>query len=159
MKPKVLVAAIVVLVVLFGAGLVCRPGADLTPRWAERAGELLALEQPLSIRDVGATTPAGCRQLFLGERRIALPPGGACTFTIRKSTSRIPRVRTVALDLTQGLEVQVRLVQREKDRLSVKEELTTDEPDTDVDIFQGGGTLIIQCLGGAGGAGCEIEAR
>lgn len=159
MKPKALVAVVVVLVVLFAAGLVWRPGTDLTPRWVESLGESLVGEQPLAIGDVGATTPDECRQLFQGDRQMTLPATGACTVTIRKSTSRIPRVRTVELRLIQGLEAQVRLVQREKDRLTVKEELTSDEPNADVDIFQGGGTLIVQCLGGVGGAGCEIQAR
>ena len=49
--------------------------------------------------------------------------------TINESSSFIPKVRTLSLELTVGSKVEVRLEPQDEDRLTVDQDLTIPDPD------------------------------
>ena len=155
MNPKVLVAILVILVLLFvvgvGYGLARggnEPGLEIPAsrdEWMARLGRRVGPEEvrPITL---------GCLQ----QNTITLAPGGTCAVEVVPSSWP---VRTLALVLEQGSGVTLELKHLgERKQLSPRPVLPEKDCELSVDlpIYKDGAVLRIQCLGGASSANCTL---
>ena len=115
------------------------PG-DGSPGWIDFLGERLIIKQPLDKKDIGIIAPSAYKQQ-VQQGLISMQPGSSCTFIIRESSSLLPTVRVLTLHLEEGPDVQFML--KQKDRLTVKEVLSSSEGSKAFDVYDEGGAITI----------------
>ncbi|HEU0021414.1 MAG TPA: hypothetical protein VFR55_07060 [Dehalococcoidia bacterium] len=114
------------------------------------------LSSPLSVDDLGPTS-SFCRKQFI-ENGLNLSSGQTrCEFVINKSESWLASTREISLHLGEGSSVKVELIQ--PDQLTVRKQLTPQQPDASIDIFKEGGVLTIECEGSGQGPNCQLEFK
>ena len=128
-------------------------GAGDHPDWIEGIGELLVLKQPLTVDDLAPPTENGCREQ-LRQGVFTLAPGRACRLDVRPDPGKLPRSRTLALRLAQGIMAEATLQPRSEDLLRTQHTLKPGAEPTEVRVDREGGTLTITCTGGSN---CRIE--
>ena len=148
MSSKELFVVLGVLIVLFvfGVGLGAthsnHRATDSNPDWVAGLGEVLVPKKRLRIEDVDYIIPRDCLQ----DNMIVVSEGRPCTLTISDGAAPI---RVLKLYLAQGGPVKIILEQ--EDRITVKKSLTGSEQE-EFDVYQDGGTLIVQQVPSLNGA-------
>lgn len=155
--PKILVAAGVILVVLFAVsvGIGANGGVPgLSVEAVVAAFENLIPSPPVALADISAS-PESCLDRTL--QRIVIPSLGQCLLTVGASNSN---VRTLTLTSDSSLRVRTTVSPAEGKTMTVNNTLPRDTaPVTrlELDIFGRGGTLLIdQCIPASGSA-CVID--
>jgi hypothetical protein len=159
MNAKLLIGLLILLVILFAAGLAgdaLAPGEarpDLSPDGLAQLVGGLFKPAPLTPQDLSAAAPAECAAAFAAGA-FTLQPGLPCTLFISASQARFAPVRALELHLAQG--AAANLVYRPSgDGLTAKYKVDGDHPSARVQIFKEGGMLELSCLSGAGAA-CRL---
>ena len=159
MNPKVLFVILVLLIILFVAGIgvgstqADRPTAQ-TPPWVERLSDLLVSKQALRAEDIDAAIPPECgQQLEAGE--FVIPAGQTCWLTVKPSRAN---VRTLTLTLEQGTAAAIRLEPNGENQLTNKKTLSSPGAEMKLSIMKEGGTLQVGCVGLAGSP-CRLRAE
>jgi hypothetical protein len=160
MNPKLVVAVLVILVVVFagtiGVGLTRGddPGEAHTPGWTERIGESAGLNRRLDpSNDLGASSPSACRGQFIAGE-LELGAGVGCTFLVRESSSIVPFVRTFTVAVEEGGPARVTVQQ--PDHVTVKERISAGADPVEFDVYAQGATVRIECQG-AIGQSCRVS--
>ncbi len=154
--PKILVVVLVVVAVLFFAGIAIGSNNGVGSLSLDGViGSLSGLlpSPALSMSEI-SSSPSGCLDAQL--QRILVPGGGSCAFQIAESSSA---VRSFKLQIAAGQGVHLALSVRVQDKpLTIKTDLPKDgNNQTTLSIFGSGGTLVIdQCTVGVGGA-CVVD--
>jgi len=161
MNPKVLIVIVVLLVALLAVGVGMgatrqeEPLSGEPPPFVERLGKLFIREQPIEASDVLASSPANCReQLEQGEFTIL--EGSVCTLVIGSSKDK---ARVLALELTQGGQVEITLDPNGDKALKSRQTLDATERELTLRFFEEGGVLEVACREGGTGGACRLTAR
>ena len=155
LNPKVLVAVLVILVVLFVVGV----GYGLASGGSEPGLEIPASRDEWMARLGRRVGPEEVRPITLGclqQNTIILAPGNTCTVEVVPSGWP---VRTLALVLEQGSGAALELKHLgERKQISPRPVLPDKDGELAVDlpIYKDGAALCIQCLGGASSANCTL---
>ena len=158
MDAKTVFALLFLIAVLFVVGLSLGAThgdseAGDNPDWIEGIGELLVLKRPLEVDDLTPPTENECREQ-LRQGVFTLAPGRACVLDVQSDPSKLPRMRTLALHLTQGILAEVALQPQNKDLLKAEHALKPGAEPVEVRVDRAGGRLTVTCTGGSN---CRIE--
>jgi len=144
MNPKILVAILVVLGLLFfcGVGLGFRPGANQQGQLGLPGEDLFRrlTEKPLKAEEINVS-PAGC----LGTGTVTPIPAVVCVVAIPTSGTSVRKL-WLQLAPTPGRAAEVNLEQPGSVTANVN--VNGAHRRADLDIFKEGGALTITCSGG-----------
>jgi hypothetical protein len=160
MNPKLLLALVALLIVIFiagvGLGFTGDDGAipgDM-PSWVGWLEGVLVGEQRVETDDIRIANPPGCLEQWQ-QREIVLNQGGQCLLEVRSSSAP---VRTLALQLRQGLVAEVELIPAGDRGINVEQRIEAGEDPVKLQVFPDGASLTLQCLNAGVGqqAACRI---
>ena len=160
MNPKLLLALVALLVVIFiagvGLGFTGDDGAipDDTPSWVDWLEGVLGGEQRVETDDVRIANPPGCLAQWQ-QREIVLNQGGQCSLEVRSSSAP---VRTLVIQLTEGFAAEVELIPTGDQGINVEQRIEAGEDPVKLQVFRDGARLTLQCLNSGVGqqAVCRI---
>lgn len=147
MSTRLLIVLLVVLVLLFAAGigggwLMRGQDADLSG-WIETlGGRLLGTAPRLTQEDIDLALPGQCADQFAAGR-LQLGAGEGCILILRRANTP---VRTLTLEVAPGQIAQVRFDPAGANRFTVNLRLDADRPRANVDVYAEGGELRISCI-------------
>ena len=166
MKPKVVLIILIALVVLFVAGVgvgiaidVDSPGAsDDSPGWVDGLGNLIPPPK-LRATEVVSANPPGCKnQLAAGVFEI--PTSQPCVLNVGPSSAGpfSSSVRRLPLRLTPGVSARVEVIPApaQTDRFPASDDLVGLGATSELEIFEKGGTLRIECTNGDADDKCRL---
>ena len=169
MKIVFVVVLILILVIFvcgmgLGVSVNNRPAGnakDLQSSWLNGLRQSLVPARDLKIQDVEDGAPPGCIQ----QGGFVVQRGRPCQFTVRPSF--LPARKQLALRLSQGSKVEIRLTPRiesNKDGMTIIQELTpfhsqtTQDEKRQLEVYKDGGTLVIACADSQT-ADCRLDIR
>jgi hypothetical protein len=151
LKPKVLIVILVVIAVLFVAGMALGArGGGSPPKLTDmralvkRFGGKLAASSALKPADVSSSSSSGavnCANLLAENGQATINPSGFCSFNV---SAKKNAVRSMSLQLNQGLSGRFTT---ENHNPEVKLDINLNQC-KQVQIMKEGGTLIVACAPG-----------
>jgi hypothetical protein len=161
LKVFIVVLAVVLILFVVVVGLTAAQGRDqpteLTPGWIKTMGNTIFNRKPLSSEDVVRARPSACRKQ-LEEGEFVLFPGQSCEFEVRETSSFLPSVRSLSVQLTHGIRVDGKIEGAGDVVVNVR--LNGDRTEWDFDIHKGDGRLILVCVNsGSAVDPCRLKVR